>query len=733
MKYYAHSDREKDKSQWHLLRDHLQDTGAIASSFARAFNAEKLVYVAGLLHDAGKYAPEFQDRLEGRSIKVDHSTPGAVEAEKQYGPSIGRLLAYTISGHHCGLPDWGSNVDEASLEARLKKELKDYSAFNAEINLPPPDDVTFPTIRPLAGEGFSVQFLIRFLYSCLVDADFLDTERALNLEKAVARSPEFSLGELSNGLDRFLDNLCAKVPDTAVNRKRAEVFANCREKAGCAPGLFTLTVPTGGGKTLSSLSFALRHALSHGKERVIYVIPYTSIIEQNAAIFKKLLGEEYVLEHHSNFSYPQEGQAETESENVTELGQRLRLATENWDVPVIVTTNVQFFESLFAARSSKCRKLHNIANSVIIIDEAQMIPTGYLKPCLNALVELVTNYKATVVLCTATQPAIKKFLPKEIVATEITDDPKELYSVLKRVKVRYIGTLTDDELVERLKQHDQVLCIVNSKKHARVLYERISDDSAFHLSTRMCAAHRMEVLTTIKQRLDEGRKCWVVSTQLIEAGVDLDFPAVYRSMAGIDSIAQASGRCNREGLRREGSVYVFWPEKHGMPRGWLSRTAALGGVVFGRCDDPLGLGGVEEYFTSLYDIDATELDKEGILSDIKEQERLLRFPFRTVAEKFKLIDDNTTTVVIPWDNACRKMLQEAGRSLFPGAYVRSLQRYGVGVYEKEFNELIEFGALEVVGGRFYVLKEEVYDVHYSRETGLKPFTESMFLNDTFII
>lgn len=732
MTYYAHSDREKDKSQWHLLKIHLQDTGITAAAFAKAFGVEKLAYVAGLLHDLGKYAPEFQKRLAGEGIKVDHSTPGAVEAEKRYGP-IGRILAYIISGHHCGLPDWGSMADETSLEARLNKELNDYSSFSQETDLPPAGDVSFPSLRPIVGAGFSAQFLTRFVYSCLVDADFLDTERALSSGKAAGRYGKYSLKELADTLDQYLDELCTKAPDTAVNRKRVEILADCRKKAKHAPGLFTLTVPTGGGKTLSSLSFALNHALRYGKERVIYVIPYTSIIEQNAAVFRDVLGGENVLEHHSNFAYPQEVQVETEAEYAAGMEEKMKLAAENWDMPIIATTNVQFFESLFAARSSKCRKLHNIANSVIIIDEAQMIPTGFLKPCLNAVVELAANYYSTVVLCTATQPAIGKLLPEEINPVEIIDDPAGLYQAFKRVQVSNIGPVSDDELAERLAANDQVLCIVNSKKHARLLHEKINGEGTFHLSTRMCPAHRTKTLETIKSSLKEGQTCRVVSTQLIEAGVDVDFPVVYRSMAGIDSIAQSAGRCNREGLRQEGQVYVFWPEKHGMPRGWLSRTASLGGMVFERHEDPLGLNGVKEYFSSMYDIDAAELDKEGILADIREQERQLRFPFRGIAEKFKLIDNNTSTVIIPWDDHCRETLAEAGYSLFPGAYARKLQRYGVEVYEKEFIELLEYGALEVVAERFYTLREEVFERHYSWETGLKPFTESMFLNDTLII
>jgi CRISPR-associated endonuclease/helicase Cas3 len=563
-----------------------------------------------------------------------------------------------------------------------------------------------------------------------VDADFLDTEKELNVDKSFLRSNRASLADMLQVLEAFLDRKCRDAPDTLINRHRAQVLAKCREKARLGPGLFTLTVPTGGGKTLSSIAFALKHAVMHGIERVIYVIPYTSIIEQNAAVFRDIFGDDKILEHHSNFAYP-ESLRQTEAEYNPTASEKL--ASENWDMPVVVTTNVQFFESLFASRSSRCRKLHNIAKSVVIIDEAQMIPTGFLRPCINALAELVVNYNTTVVLCTATQPAISKFLPPEIRPLEIIDDPEGLYTALQRVRIRHLGELSDDSLANKLLSHKQVLCIVNSKKHARIIFEKVRNEGVFHLSTRMCPAHRSKVLQTIKERLKKARICRVISTQLIEAGVDVDFPVVYRSLAGVDSIAQSAGRCNREGFTEKGEVYVFTPEKHGLPAGWLSRTAAVGEGVLRQYEDPLSLDAVKDYFKILYNIEGEKLDKEGIMAEIKEQEKLLKFPFRCIAEKFKLIEDNTTAVVIPWDDECKRLLEEARWNDFSGQYIRKLQRYTVQVYEDEFKEMLRLGILEAIVGSFFVLSEEGYKANYSMETGLLPCTESMLLKETLII
>ena len=738
VKYYAHSIEDTDKSEWHLLNQHLLDTAKIASEFAKPFGAGDLAYIAGLLHDIGKYSNEFQQRLAGEKKRVNHSTAGALEALNLHN-ALGILLAYVIAGHHAGLTDWGSKVDESSLAGRLanQQNIPDYSAYKKEITLPQLQEVPYALRSAPSGRGFSAQFLIRFLYSALVDADFLDTERALNVEKTMLRERKTVLGEMLSQLDAFLHNLHACSKNTPVNNKRKEILQLCRAKAKMEPGLFTLTVPTGGGKTLSSLAFALHHALAHNMERIIYVIPYTSIIEQNAAVFKQIFGEGVVLEHHSNFSYPGYDDAEGETEYATRALEKIRLASENWDTPVVATTNVQFFESLFAAKSSRCRKLHNIANSVIIIDEAQMIPTGYLRPCINALIELVVNYQATVILCTATQPAINKFIPPGIRSTEIMEDPTGLYNALQRVEVNDLGFVDDNCLAGRLLEHQQVLCIVNSKKHARLLYKQIKgdkDEGFFHLSTRMCPVHRSQTLRQIRDCLQNGDACRVVSTQLVEAGVDLDFPAVYRSLAGIDSIAQAAGRCNRNGMLPKGMVYVFRPEKHGMPAGWLSRTAAVGEDILKGKDDPLSLEGVKQYFTQLYDIEGEKLDRKNIMGLIREQENSLGFPFRRINDTFKLIDEkNTTAVIIPWDKRCRNLLQRTAWSKHPGSFARELQQYSVQVFEEEFKEMLRFGVVEGVAGNYFALREEAVPLNYSKEMGLMPCTESMLLNDNLII
>lgn len=691
--YYGHTNGD-NKADWQRLADHLIATADLSQHFASLFNASEYGCCVGLLHDLGKYSDPFQQRLAGAPLKVDHSTAGAQEAFELYGLAIGSILAYVVAGHHAGIPDYGSTADGPSLCARLQRRVHNYHAYKEDaLPFPKRHSLKFP-ISLLDGQnGFSLQFFIRMLYSCLVDADFLDTESIMNKKKADARRGEYpSISELERRLDEHLNGITAGAEDTTVNRYRSDILTACINMAKLEPGLFSLTVPTGGGKTLSSLAFALKHAMLYGLQRVIYVIPFTSIIEQNAGVFRQALGDASVLEHHSNFEFPDD-----ESENWNEDIARLRLATENWDAPVIVTTNVQFFESLFAHRSSRCRKLHNIARSVIILDEAQMLPTKYLKPCLAALRELIENYGSTVILCTATQPSLEDFFPKTIHIREIAPDPPRLYEAFRRVEVTQLGLMNDDDLANELKKYSQALCIVNSRSHARELYKLISDHKGtFHLSACMCPRHRSNMLSTIRSDLKNGGQCRVISTQLVEAGVDLDFPVVFRASAGLDSIAQAAGRCNREGQLDRGHLYLFKPAERRL-LGWFQRTAAITDMVLRTTNDPLGLDAISSYFNLLFDVEGDGLDKERILATMEEEKGRLSFPFATLADKFRIIDSNTISIVIPFDEEAKDLIERI--AIWPTyQLLRRLQPYVVQIYPNQFAQLERQGKVHTIGG-----------------------------------
>lgn len=699
--YYAHSKEGEPPSEWHRLNEHLQEVAKIASSFAEAFGALDWGYLAGLWHDIGKYSEEFQQRLfvtEGRNAhvetkpgRVDHSTAGAKHGFSHF-MDKGKLLAYAIAGHHAGLPNGKAN-ESSDLATRLEKPVPDHSSCPEKIlNIDELGELPFTPHKNRF--GFQISFFARMLFSCLVDADFLDTEQFMDSEKSLGRKGYPSLTALTQKLTEYLEQLVAKAPTTPINKQRAEILKSCLEAADWAPGLFSLTVPTGGGKTLSSLAFALKHALKNNLNRVIYVIPYTSIIEQNAAVFRDVLGDKAVLEHHSNYEPKEEDH-------------RSRLAAENWDAPLVVTTNVQFFESLFSYKPSLCRKIHNIAESVVILDEAQMLPMPLLKPSLEALRELASNYRTTIVLCTATQPALsttETFKDGLDGVREIIPNPVNLYHTFKRVHTKRLFFLSDYELAEKIKKHEQVLCVVNTRKHARLVYERLNEqEGRFHLSALMCPTHRTETFTQIRDALAKGRPCKVISTQLIEAGVDIDFPVVFRSAAGIDSIAQAAGRCNREGqLSDAGEVYVFSPES-ALPPGHFRQTAETAEAVMRHHDDPLSLEAVEEYFRIFYWMKGARLDEYGILNDLSSGMRNGDFPFRLVAKKFKIIKDGMDSLIIAWNEEANKIIDELRYGAYPAWAARRLQRFTIQVYPQVLRSLQVAGTIERFHDQYSVL------------------------------
>lgn len=714
--FYAHTTKNPDKSDWQPLKTHLTNVAKISQQFANDFNAGELAYASGLLHDLGKYSPEFQRRLEGANIHVDHSTAGAKEATRIFKGAFepaGIFSAYQISGHHGGLLNFGSQSD--GLCARLqRKNLPDYSAYINEIRPEVHQDFHFKRNSKRKTIGFCYSFFTRMLYSCLVDADSLDTEAFVSQEKSFARGQYDSFETLQKNFENYMQEKSTITKDSPLNRERKKIYSQCIEAGSLQPGFFTLTVPTGGGKTLSSMGFALEHLKNYNRKRIFYIIPYTSIIEQNAKVFRDVFGSRNVLEHHSNFD-----PKTVKNENGDPVGESLALAAENWDMPIVVTTNVQFFESLFSNKRSRCRKLHNLAESIIILDEAQMLPTGYLLPCLAALSELVRNYGATVVICTATQPKIRELLDKDLHIEEImkSPSPEDLHKSLNRVCVKTIdSSLNDIELCDRLKKHRQILCIVNTRTHAKKLYEALKESGkCYHLSARMCPVHRRAKLEKIKSLLKEGEDCRVISTQLIEAGVDIDFPIVYRIMSGIDSIAQAAGRCNREGKLPTGDVFIFKSlEKYGRATPWQNRVAEIGEMALNASEDPLSLQAVADYFGRLYHYE--DLDVKKILPTVEERSGELAFPFEDIARDFQLIEGGTRDLIIPFGKDAKSMIDELRRSDSPWWTARALQGYTVSIYPNEFREMERMNAIEIIDDRFYILNT---CEDYSDETGLE--------------
>lgn len=741
MTVYAHSTPDPSQRDWEPLSAHLTAVADRAAGFASVFGWAALAELSGRLHDIGKCSASFQAYIrKQRSSGDDHSGAGAREALANVPSPFGQVLAAIVAGHHAGLAD-GLDLDQ-----RLRGPLPPYADWQAHSGPLPAPAALVPT-RPFApspDRGFSGAFLTRMLFSCLVDADSLETER-FHAGAEVDRGPFRDLATLRDRLDAHMAKVAAAAEPTQLNALRAEVLAHARARADFAPGLFTLTVPTGGGKTLASLSFALDHAVRHGLRRIVYVIPFTSIIEQTAEVFRQALDtREDVLEHHASFDWDAAAARLAQGRGRDDEGgdpvARLHRAAENWDVPVVVTTAVQFFESLYAAGRSRCRKLHNLAGAVVVLDEAQTLPLNLLRPCMAALDELARNYRSSVVLCTATQPAIReadgfKGGLKIDDARELAPDPRRLYERLRRVEVeRLPGPVSDEVIAARFAERPQMLCIVNSRAHARKLFGLIASlDGTVHLTTLMCPLHRRTVLADLRLRLGRGEPVRIVSTSLIEAGVDIDLPEVWRAAAGLDAIAQAAGRCNREGGPTLGRVVVFEPAEAKAPRAVEAFWQAARPVLR-RNGDPLSLDAVRDYFGNLYwqkgmeAFDAGRLDGPvwPILPAIAERAGTWKFAFASMARAFRMIEDVMVPVVVPWrthpndEDAERLLRRIAGMERPLIADLRRLQLYTVGIPPKARDEWLARGALKPLNrglGEVILRFEDLS--HYDFKTGIR--------------
>lgn len=740
--FLAHSSDDPDRIAPQTLKEHACCVAELAARHASHFGAASLARACGLLHDLGKYSIPFQNRLAGKGGKVDHSTWGARQALDTYG-SPGYLLAYGIAGHHAGLANGsGSQGTRRALSERLSDESLPAldEAWKHELTLPALASIQEEVgkLRKSASRNFSVHFLVRMLFSALVDADFLDTERyydqfaQAHRQHATTRAtPTPSLEVLRSALDGYMAGFSSA---TEVNRIRADILSHARRQSALEPGVFSLNVPTGGGKTLASLAFALDHAIWHGQRRIIFVIPFTSIVEQNAAVFRKALGEfgeRAVLEHHSAFSQPEPDRLDPDR---YQAQAKLRLSMENWDAPIVVTTAVQFMESLFSAKPSQCRKLHNISNSVVILDEAQTIPLKVLRPAVAALKELATNYRCSVVLCTATQPALAApraggsdggFSGGFENVRSLVEDERKLSKSLERVCVRHVGVLDDEQLGRYMRDREQILCIVNNRLHARAVYRAMKDMAgAVHLSTLMCARHRSAVLAQVRALLAANLPCRVVSTSLIEAGVDVSFPMVMRAEAGLDSIAQAAGRCNRnkEWAVEASKVLVFANENPDWapPPELLQFAQVAQEVLRKHGSDPLGPDAIHDYFSTLYwQKGDAALDARAILGLIADA-RPESLPMETVAERFRMIESTQLPVIVGWDEIARDTIRALRHAESGAGLARKLQPYIVQVPRKAHETLRYAGAIQPIAPERWgeQFMELVNMSLYSEESGL---------------
>lgn len=706
--------------------EHSFGVAKLAASFAKDIGFEEWGHVMGLLHDKGKEQEGFQRYIKKVSgympqlqnaTKTPHAYVGALLARKLF-PKSFPLLSMPIMGHHAGLYDYGD------FEERMKAEVpSEISADNIGTY-----NILFPNDRKWEQQDF--HHLSRVLYSCLVDADFLDTEEFMDNSRSELRKKQKTIKELLPKLESFLDDLAKSSQQNELNNLRARIQTICQEHSVCPSGFYSLTVPTGGGKTLSSLLWAIKHAVRHDKNRIIIAIPYTSIIVQTAEILRRIFGAENVLEHHSVFDADMSFCEH--DEDISEMKLRQRLATENWDYPIVVTTNVQLFQSMLANKPSSCRKLHNICNSVMILDEVQMLPTEHLQPIVDSLSAYQRLFGTTVLFTTASQPVLsgehqgsnyRVKLKGLSSVTEIIPSEMRLHDKLRRVNLHFDKShVSYDELVERLVQHDKVLCIVNTRKDAQEIYSRLPNDGCtFHLSRMMCSAHIRKVISDIKEVLKNPdiKIIRVIATQLIEAGVDIDFPVVFRQETGLDSVLQAAGRCNREGRYGISNAYVF-SLNHPLPPGALSKGSnTLKDMTESR--DWFDPRTMTEYFTRLYAMSDT-FDK----AEVAERMKFKDWNFESVAKNFKLIDSNGQDIVVNYENSI-DLVQKIKDNGISYDLMKQVSKYMVNLREKDFLKLKKEKLLDEVVEGIYLLTDRE---QYNKDIGL--VTDNHWLEEFLI-
>jgi len=690
--------------------EHSIGVAKLCKKFASEFGMGEWGEIIGLLHDKGKEKTAFQQHIKKESGydpniivegEYNHAYVGALLAYKYY-HTTAPLFINTIMGHHRGLYDNGDMLE--IMKKQIPSEIDETNIYKTDLKVP-----------PLPIQEKDLHILERMLYSCLVDADYLDTEAFMQPNQAALRGGYAQLSELLIKLENRLDSFKQNAKNTEINKIRNYVQEQCRLNSDSNNDFYSLTVPTGGGKTLSSVLWALRHAIRNKQKRIIIVIPYTSIIVQTAQTLKGIFGDKNVLEHHSNVNYED---TEEKSDDIKQS----KLATENWDAPIIVTTNVQLFESLFSNKPSTCRKIHNIVKSVIILDEVQTLPTEFLQPIVDSLDSLKRIFGCSILFTTASQPilvgkhqgtnyqvhfdglpAIKEIIPAET----------NLHDKLRRVQlIFHPEPLSYDEVANKIAEHDKILCIVNTRKDAKELYERLPKEGiTLHLSRMMCPSHISETISLIKEAIQNPKNkiIRIIATQLIEAGVDIDFPVVFRQEAGLDSILQAAGRCNREGKLTTCNTYVFsLAAEHALPPGTMSQTNNARKSL-AKDLDWFAPETMDKYFQQLF-CRCHTFDKPQVKSLLYTE----HLQFETAAKNFKLIEDEGISIIINWRNSM-KYIEQLIQNGISYSLIKKLAQYSVNIKKRDFKELTDAGAIEEVLGGIYCIKKTSF---YKEDIGL---------------
>lgn len=707
MKIFAHVD---NKGRKQTLEAHLEGTAQLAASFA-VDELKSAAFYLGRIHDIGKCRPDFQRRLNNEKIRCEHACCGAAEIMKN-GGLASYLLAYCAAGHHSGLQNGGAkndSPDDGTLHAALNKDASDYLPEGERFRRSMPD--MKPLINMISDGTRDIPeciersaFFTRYLFSCLTDADFIDTERFCSPD-----TDRNIKGDFAKALEKVDGELAKFKCDTAVRTARKslqeQAFSACQYG-----GIHIMNMPTGSGKTLCSIRLALQKAVSEGKKRIIYVIPYTSIIEQTADVFTKIFGDVLpVVQHHSNYC-PDEG----ESSDITE--DKLKKVCENWDAPLIVTTNVQFFQSFYHRKSSRLRKFHNIADSVIVFDEVHMMPVPFLQPCVRAVGYAVKYLGSEAFFLSATMPDFAELFHKYAKGCDYDEliRDKTDFKLFRNSQIRYFGEITWDRLAQMSEENESTLIIVNSRKSAGKLYEmcRETDRKVYCLSTYLTANDRSVLIAEMRKLLEEHKPVTVISTSLIEAGVDLDFGEVYREIAGLDSILQSAGRCNREGTRSDCFTNVFISED-GMPsRGDIAIRANISRQLLESGNDVAEPAVITEYYNRLFERMKDQIAENTISAGVQSLDAI---PFKDYSERFdKMIDGDTIGIVIPCEEN-RELLE----SLDSGdrSVLRKLRRYTATVHYNEFRDLLERGVISDSGTCVYRLTVPEL---YTRDRGLDP-------------